>query len=107
MAVAQAGEPVVKESLSALLDPPDHPSGVAPRDILVRVSEAWAQDASAWRLARRLLVEAEAHMLHLEEQVAQSPSDPELARRRARARYAHIVAVTLYRDLRKSVKRLG
>jgi hypothetical protein len=100
MTAAQGIKPLVKASLRALVNPPAAALGAAPRDILVTVSGAWADDTSAWRLARHLIPEAEAYMAEIERQATDRPGDDDLVRLQGRARYAHVVAVALYRDLR-------
>lgn len=99
-ALKRSSEPLVRASLLALLNPADARPGVAPRELLVNISRDWADDASAWRLAKRLIPEAEAYMVEVEQRAADRPGDLDLARLRGRARYAHLVAIALYRDLR-------
>lgn len=107
MATNGIAEPVLRASLMALVNPPEVPGGSGPRDVLVGVSGAWADDASAWRLARGLIPEAEAYMADIERRASDRPDDPELARLRGRARYAHVVAVALYRELRSAGRRMA
>ena len=106
MAVAQGTEPVVRASLEALLDPPVVVrESSAPRQLLCTVSDAWTDDISAWRLARLLVPEAETFLDDIERQARERPDDERLAHLRGRARYAHVVALTLYRELRLAARR--
>jgi hypothetical protein len=96
---------VVSASLRTLIDPPTSNVATSPRDLLVSVSSAWADDARAWQLARQLIPEAESYLARIEQEIAAQPDDPALARLRARIRYAHVVALALYRQLRVAGRR--
>ena len=101
MAVTEHTNHLVAASLQALVEPrDDDASPTSPREVLLAVSSSWADDAQAWQLASRLIPEAETYMAQVEQLLLDRPGDPSLVRLRARARYAHIVAVTMYRDLR-------
>lgn len=105
-AVPSRAGAVVTASLHALLSPPSDGSITAPREILTAVSEAWADDLCAWQLARELIVEADDFLKALERKRLDQPGDGELDRLRGRARYVHVVATGLYRDLRIPARRL-
>ena len=105
MAASDSSITLVDASLHALMDPPATTSGRSPRELLVAVSSAWADDRRAWELARQLMPAAEACVVRLEQQLAERPGDDALVRLRARARYAHLVAVAMYRQLRLPARR--
>jgi hypothetical protein len=98
-------ELVIKASLHVLVEPPKSANDSNPRELLSTVCGDWTDDARAWYLAKHLIPEAEAYLAEVERRAAQRPDDEDLWRLRGRARYAHIIAVALYRELRVPARR--
>ena len=105
MPVADTLEAVIKASLRALVEPPAIANVSDPRQVLITVCGDWTDDARAWHLAKHLIPEAEAYLAEVERRAAERPDDEHLAQLRGRARYAHIIAVALCRELRVPARR--
>lgn len=102
-AVSDQLDVLLRASLDALVNPPGNtPQGLDPRDVLIGVSAEWADDGTAWRLARHLLPATETYIADLDRRLKSAPDDAPLARLGRRARYAHFVAARLYQDLRSA-----